>query len=309
MSNENEPKTRMRSPAYPSISLPVAVDAVRKLWDAQRKGELHIDSALKVLGYSSRNGAALRIIAALNHYGLIEENGSKDTRRIRLSEPAQDIIHLPESEPRRQKALREAALLPTIHFSLWERYGAQLPDDAAIRPFLVRDKNFNDAMVGTVIANYRSTLEFAKMDTPGDDNADVETVAPAPKSRGFADWPPVAPPPVAVTPKELSMTTLENELPVLVGNNRVARIPFPMAADDFDLLIETLTLWKKKIVRPEPEQSNPAKDMMFPRKAIWKNKDHDVPVEIVDISGEQDGVRYYKSSTGTGIPGNELFWE
>ena len=41
---------------------------------------------------------------------------------------------------------------------------------------------------------------------------------------------------------------IENELPILVGNSRVARIPFPMSEEDFDLLLETLQLWKRRIV-------------------------------------------------------------
>ena len=45
--------------------------------------------------------------------------------------------------------------------------------------------------------------------------------------------------------------TLDQELPILVGANRVARIPFPMTEDDFDLLIGTLNLWKKKLLAPE----------------------------------------------------------
>jgi len=33
----------------------------------------------------------------------------------------------------------------------------------------------------------------------------------------------------------------------------VARIPFPMTEDDFDLLIGTLNLWKKKLIAPKSE--------------------------------------------------------
>jgi hypothetical protein len=49
-----------------------------------------------------------------------------------------------------------------------------------------------------------------------------------------------------------SSMTLDQELPILVGaSNRVARIPFPMTEDDFDLLIGTLNLWKKKLIAPK----------------------------------------------------------
>jgi hypothetical protein len=38
-----------------------------------------------------------------------------------------------------------------------------------------------------------------------------------------------------------------NELPVPIGEGRVARVPFPMSEEDFDLVIGTLNLWKKKL--------------------------------------------------------------
>jgi hypothetical protein len=52
--------------------------------------------------------------------------------------------------------------------------------------------------------------------------------------------------------------------------------------------------------------------MKYPVKAIWKNQDFDLEVMIVDVYGEHSGVVWYKSATGTGIPGHELefqtFW-
>jgi hypothetical protein len=46
------------------------------------------------------------------------------------------------------------------------------------------------------------------------------------------------------------------EMPVLVGPGKVARIPFPMTEEDFDLFIGTLNLWKKKLVK-KPDQPTP----------------------------------------------------
>jgi hypothetical protein len=46
------------------------------------------------------------------------------------------------------------------------------------------------------------------------------------------------------------------ELPILVGPNLVARIPFPMTEDDFDLMMATLNLWKHKLVRSEIIQAS-----------------------------------------------------
>ncbi|HEV3244557.1 MAG TPA: hypothetical protein VGZ31_09110 [Chthoniobacterales bacterium] len=239
-----ESSKRSRSPAYPICSLPTAVESARKLWESQRKQEAHIDSALKTLGYGGRSGRAVRAIAALNQYGLTEESGAKDARKIRLSEQAQDILHLAETDERRRKALKAAALTPKINASLWERYGANLPDDVAIKPFLIREKGYNDNIVNWIIANYRATLEFAKLDKLVEDKPeDDKTEPPAITAHD------------SIRTKPPPMTTTAQELPILVGTDRVARIPFPMADDDFEMLIKTLNLWKEKLVQPPKSPS------------------------------------------------------
>jgi hypothetical protein len=248
MTTEPQPppkQSKARSPAYPAYSLSTAIDLARKLWNAQRKQDTHIDSALKTLGYSARSGTAVRAIAGLRHYGLIDESGAKDDRKIRLSELAQDIIHLGENDERRKKALKTAALSPTIYAALWERYGAQLPDDAAIRPFLIRDKGYNDAVVDDLLADYRATLEFARLDKIDENvsNGEHSDKGREGATKAFGGG-------SQMGRKDM---TLDQELPILVGDNRVARIPFPMTEDNFDLLIGTLNLWKRKLLAPKPK--------------------------------------------------------
>ena len=40
------------------------------------------------------------------------------------------------------------------------------------------------------------------------------------------------------------------ELPVPLDNDLVARVPYPMTEEDFALLMDTLQLWKKRLVQP-----------------------------------------------------------
>ncbi len=42
------------------------------------------------------------------------------------------------------------------------------------------------------------------------------------------------------------------ELPVPLDNGLVASVPYPMTEEDFSLLIDTLQLWKKRLVQPSP---------------------------------------------------------
>ena len=83
------------------------------------------------------------------------------------------------------------------------------------------------------------------------------------------------------------------------------RVPYPMGEDDFDFLMETLRLWKKKLVASVGSSSS----RQFPVQAMWKNKDSDKPVRIMREMGIQNGVRYFQSEDGTGIPENELTFD
>ena len=342
MSNttDSDKTARSRSPAYPLIPLGEAVDEVRKLWAAQRNKEARVDSALSALGYSSKNGTALRVIAALQQYGLLEGTGSGDNRKLRITEGAQDIINLPPEDVRHQTALRTAALAPTIYQLLWDRYERLLPDNSAIKPFLIRDRGFNDGIVDAVIKNYRETFEYAKLGKPEDPSV-IEAKKRVEEERrkqprGFFDgfFAPKFSPAASAAEVKKNDPVVEDEdqtLPILVGKGKVAKIPFPMTSADFDLLIGTLNLWKKKIVQDPPARtdhaaramrdhfneeleqalliSKPKMPLRFPAQAVWRNKDHDQPVTIIGSFGEKDGEVWFQSATNTGIRASELEFE
>ena len=72
----------------------------------------------------------------------------------------------PQSAERRA-ALREAALGPRIHAELWERYGIDLPSDQSLKRFLVLERNFNEASVDELLAEYKGTMTFAGLAARG----------------------------------------------------------------------------------------------------------------------------------------------
>ncbi len=49
-----------------------------------------------------------------------------------------------------------------------------------------------------------------------------------------------------------SLSMPRRELPVPLDNGLVASVPYPMTEEDFSLLIDTLQLWKKRLVHPSP---------------------------------------------------------
>jgi hypothetical protein len=248
---------RARSPAYPVISLRQALESARKVWDAQRKADAHIDSTLGAMGLA-KHGASLRLIAALGHYGLIEETGSGESRRIRLSALAQDLLLLEEQDPRRKTSLEIAALYPAIHAALWERYGKVLPPDSSLKSFLIRDKGYNEEAVEKVISNYKDSFELANLDKHEDANAATKHVDPM--TTATSEAPKKNPPPgIQVPGGGFGISPAQSELPILIGDNRQAKIPFPMTQEDYDLLIATLEVWKKRLIKPAEEQ-NPSNE-------------------------------------------------
>ncbi len=169
-------KPRGRSPAYPSMSLGDAIEKARILYNEANRHEIHLDAAIVKMGYSKRTGPSLRAVAALSQYGLITESGTKDDRKIRLSDRALQIFELPSSDNRRATAVESAAISPKIFKLLREKYGVHLPADDVIKGFLTYDKEFQSAAADSVIKTYKETIKYSKLDakTGISDNLDNE---------------------------------------------------------------------------------------------------------------------------------------
>lgn len=157
MAGEESKKATHRSPNYPSISLPYAVDRAKTLYEKDRRAGAPIDVALKHLGYNSRNGAALRVLAALRTFGLTEERDG----RIFVSPSALDVLVYPDSDERRKRPLRDCALKPAAYQKVYDRYKDGLPSDETIKAELIREFGFNDKVVDSFLNDFKATLDFA----------------------------------------------------------------------------------------------------------------------------------------------------
>jgi hypothetical protein len=238
---------RGRSSQYPAMNLEKAVDLARKVWNTQRKQEAHVDATLRAMGYTSQSGASTRALSGLKQYGLTQDVGEGNSKRVKLSEIGMNVL-LPDSDPRKEIALRGAALSPAINHALWERYGKMLPDDKQIIPFLTHDKNYHDDAAADIIQNYRSTFVLANLDKmESDDSNDDPDSSLQPKGVG----PSIRENSIPRTPNTM------HEMPVPIGPSMVARIPFPMTEDDYDFLLEALKLYKKKLVPASQPSQKP----------------------------------------------------
>jgi|SRR5579859_1510335 len=146
---------RIRSPNYPAISLPEAIERVRKIYGKEGNHKAAPEVVAKAMGYGGLNGGSLSAISALKKYGLLEEIG-KD---LRVSTDALTILVDQKDSPERTTAITKAALLPVLFSELQKQYGNTLPSDENLRSFLLK-RGFAQGAVDLPIRAYRETIKF-----------------------------------------------------------------------------------------------------------------------------------------------------
>jgi hypothetical protein len=159
-----EKKERSRSPSYPAFPLPEAIQRAKRLYEKEGLNWAYAHIAMKHWGYSPKSSSAMRTLAALIQYGLLEETGSGESRKVRLSERAKIVLLAPEErQQERQRALRESALSPNLYQKLWGRFGPNLPTSQNIEYELLRSGEYNTDSIRNLIRDFRATVEFAKL--------------------------------------------------------------------------------------------------------------------------------------------------
>jgi hypothetical protein len=153
-----EKKVRQRSPNYPTVGLPEAIERVRKLFEADGRAGVPTEIAAKHIGYATAHGQAYSVLSALKKFGLLDE----EKGRVSLSRRAIELLNLPATDPRRIQSLKDAALSPPIYRELVDAHAKTgLPGDESLEAELVTYKNFNPKSVAGFVKDFKATLEFA----------------------------------------------------------------------------------------------------------------------------------------------------
>lgn len=167
--------TRSRSPNYPALNLADAVERTKEVWEEVGTRRVGDEDVARALGYNKLHGKSRSVVSALKKYGLMRPDGDG----YKVSEEALDIINLDSDDPDRAKAMRNAALKPTLFAELHQEYGDKPPGDSLVRNYLNK-KNFNSKIADDVIRLYRDTMDLVSHkieeytadepeDGPGDD--------------------------------------------------------------------------------------------------------------------------------------------
>lgn len=146
-----------RSPRHPAIDLKEAIKRIRQVYDKEQRHPADKAVIADDLGYGGINGASNRTIAALLHYGLLENIGE----RLRVSDDAFNILIHEHGEAERVRAVEEAAYKPSLFAKLRSEFGDALPSNSNLRAFLLKE-GFNQNTVDNVIKLYRVTISFVR---------------------------------------------------------------------------------------------------------------------------------------------------
>jgi len=152
---------RERSPSFPYVGLEKAVERTGRLFAKAKRHEVRLSDAASDWGLGPKSSATLQTAAALIGYGLIEDSGSGENRKVRVSELGWRIL-----EDRRpgvkEKLLAEAALKPKLIAEYAEVWRDGRPDDAHCISDLKFDKGFNSEAAERFLRVFDETIRFTK---------------------------------------------------------------------------------------------------------------------------------------------------
>lgn len=261
--NEEVEAKRHRSPEHPIFDLHSAIERAEQLYNKAMMNWLPVNLALQYWDYSPKSSWGKRAVAALKHYGLLEEDDASEERRVKLTPLAQRIIRdkRPNSEERK-RGVREAALNPKIYREVWEEWSgrADLPSGEQMAHELEWEWKFNPNAIEGFIRDFNSTIDFANL-KKGPILSEDETDS----TKGESDE--VNPPPPPPTRKEAQLSggkvdrrveLFDLSIPLLGGGTAVLSTPRPLSEDNFQLLHQALDLFKGSITQPkvDPEDGD-----------------------------------------------------
>lgn len=143
-----------RSPNFPTLSLPDAVDSIRAIYQREGRAKMPRLSAVRPLGYTSINGRSLGVLGALRAYGLLDGRGDD----VRVSDDAITILNAPSDSVERKDALVRAFESPAA-FALLRSKGDASPD--TLKWHLIK-ANFRNEAADKLLKVYLESRDFVE---------------------------------------------------------------------------------------------------------------------------------------------------
>jgi hypothetical protein len=164
---ETKPQTptlvtkRDRSPQFPYIGLAKAVERIEKIFEKAKRYDVRVADIASDWKLSPKSSSTDRNVAALIAYGLVEESGSREGKKIKVSENGWRI--LADTRPgAKDKLLAEAALKPPIIAEYARHWEEGRPDEAHALSQLKFEGGFTEEGAAQFLRVFDETIRFTK---------------------------------------------------------------------------------------------------------------------------------------------------
>ncbi len=267
MTDQNYQTEGSRSPTYPYLTLEAAVNLAKIFFDNYHTSKIPIGIALEKMNYKITSGSGARVIAALTQFHLFDTEGSRDNRKIWLSELGLAIVRENPRDPdSRLRAIRQAALQPNLFKWAYDHYrlGTEpFPAPEVFRYDLETEMGFPER-TGTAdafIRKFQATYDYAQLGFSGNSHEespkDQEVHKP---SKSLDRTNNVFAAPISDTPIPESVRPLEpegKEYSTSLTRGKTARliIPSVMKRKDFELLASWLDLLREAALYVDEEDN------------------------------------------------------
>jgi hypothetical protein len=146
---------RTRSPNYPYVGLPTAIERVRKIYDEEHQNRMSRMVVAKHLGFGGLNGISVSVISALAKYGLLAVIDDD----LQVSDDALTILVDPPDSEERAQAIRRAALKPELFTELNKYFGGTVPSDVNLLAYLQKH-GFTSNAATLAAKSFRETMQL-----------------------------------------------------------------------------------------------------------------------------------------------------
>jgi len=172
---EFQPKKtqRVRSPNYPNYSLKECMAFLEKLYAKYGTSEVHVDDAINQMGHSPTSSTAGRVLASMFSFGLLESRGAKDSKFVRLSRLAQEILLEEDGSPERFNLLKQAALSDDSMQEIWNKWGANIPHEDSIKKSLQLEMNYTPQGAKRFASVIAETYDFGQLSNATSDDEEA----------------------------------------------------------------------------------------------------------------------------------------
>jgi len=173
-----------RSPSFPFIPMKKAVERAEALYASHKREAARLVAVAPTWGYRAKSSGLLQTVAALKQFGLVEDLGSGEDRKIQITDLARRI--LADNRPgAREKAIKEAAALPKVIAEYLPKWVPERPSDAHCISELHLDRGFTADSARAFLRIFDETVAYAGLAEDADSceevhEEDSEPVGPLP---------------------------------------------------------------------------------------------------------------------------------